>query len=96
MKDKAVKNGRRDFLKTGALLGLSAGAPLLMSSCGGGDDAPPPATATRESRHLNFDLSRAPVAEPRLFALSSVHHHAPLLVHTDESRTLHRALNPML
>jgi len=99
IKFQAMQTRRRDFLKAGALLGLSAGAPLLMSACGGGDDdppPPPPSTDTREARHLHFDFSHNQIAEPRLFALRSAHHKAPLQAHTPETRAQHRALNPAL
>ncbi|MEO7335307.1 MAG: hypothetical protein ABIV63_01900, partial [Caldimonas sp.] len=54
------------------------------------------ATGVRESHALHFDLSRAPLAEPRLFVLRSADHGRALLAHDDASRAKHRAINPTL
>lgn len=89
---------RRHFLSGGAALGLTTLIPMsLLSACGGGsdpDDAKP--GALRETRTLNFDLTHAPIALPRLQLLNSAHHGRPLSKHTTATRAAQRAANPAL
>lgn len=86
---------RRDFIKRMAAVGAGAAVPAAMlSACGGGDD--PPAHGRRETHHLHFDLSAAPITQARLFAPRSGSHRKLLAVHDDASRQRHRALDPAL
>ena len=97
---------RRQLLRGAGLLGLAATLPPFMQSCGDGSSGTPAAVAPpgsadvglgrRETRHLHFDLSDAPVTAPTLFALGSTHHGQPLQTHDAASRSRHRALNPAL
>lgn len=96
MRRSTARLDRRDFLKRAAALGASAAAPIgLLGACGGSDDASSDSNP-RELHDLHFDLSSAPVAEPRLFALRSASHGSPLKVHDAESRARHRASNVLL
>lgn len=101
---RAFRPERRQVLRGAGLLGLSAALPLLQSCSSDSSDVASgsPTTgvgagrAPRESRHLHFDLSDAPVANPTLFALRSRHHGLALKVHDGASRARHRALNSAL
>ncbi len=55
-----------------------------------------PVPRPREARTLHFDFSFAAVTDPVLVALTGASDRAPLLVHTAESRALHRETNPLL
>ncbi len=103
MRRPAFRPDRRGFLKQGAALGLAGAAPLLLTSCiDSGDDSVPAEDAAtsriqrREPRQLNFDLSSAAIANPRLVALRSRDHDAPLVAHDAASRAKHCVLNPVL
>lgn len=101
---------RRQLLRGGAALGVTTLAPsLLLTACGGGSDGgsggldsadPAPGTygsaSSRESVALNFDLSAAPVANPRLQLHGSQSHGRALIAHSDETRAVQRMLNPGL
>ncbi len=91
---------RRQLLRGGATLGLASLVPatLMLSACGGDSTAAPSvdASAKRETRTLQFDLSAAPISEPRLHLQSSKHHREPLVAHTAESRAAHRLVDPSL
>jgi hypothetical protein len=98
MSHRTHRSTRREFLRQSSALGLAAASPLLLTHCGGSGDDTSPGTpaAGRETHHLHFDLSHAPIAQPTLFALNSRHHAAALLPHDADSRQRHRALNPLL
>jgi len=93
---------RRQLLRGGGALGLTTLVPsFLLSACGGGSDGAAPtlgaqSAAVRETRTLNFDLSAAAIASPRLDLLNSAHNGAALIPHTAESRAAQRAADPHL
>lgn len=96
--NRPTRASRRDFLKSAGALGAAAGLPpLLFSACGGDDDDKPAVErGKREAHDLHFDLSLAPIAEPRLFALRSDHHGQRLTAHDSASRQRFRSANPLL
>lgn len=85
---------RREFLRRISALGASAAVPAAMlGACGGDEDAPVP---SRETHRYQFDLSAAPIAEPRLFAARSASHRRLLKAHDSASRAWHRAMDTSL
>jgi hypothetical protein len=88
---------RRQLLRGGAALGLTSVVPsFLLSACGGGGDSDTPPPTARETRTLNFDLSAAPIAAPRLQLINSAQHGVELIPHTADTRAAQRRANPAL
>jgi hypothetical protein len=92
---------RRQLLRGGAALGATTLVPSFLLSACGGSSAPTNGIggadkAARESQSLNFDLSAAPIASPRLHLQNSTHNGAALIPHTAESRAAQRKANPRL
>ncbi len=96
---KEVGISRRGFLAGATAAGVTAGIPGFIFGCGDDDDDggdTPPGERPRELRTLDFDFSAAEVDQLELWIMGSESHRAPLSEHTDATRALHRARNPLL